>query len=89
MKIQNTNTLDVKTCPQSCWLFVVEQVNEGNRSTFRPWVKRRAAVWSVISPRRTRLQLGVRASAVTVETQLHSGVDLLVNYIGLMFNLYF
>ncbi len=26
IKIQNTNTLDVKTCPQSCLLFVVEQV---------------------------------------------------------------
>ncbi len=46
---------------------------EGNRSSFRPRVKRRAAVSSVISPRRTRLQLGVRASAVTVETQLQSG----------------
>ncbi len=47
--------------------------NEGNRSTFRPRVKRRAAVLSVISPRRTRLQLGVRASAVTVKTELQSG----------------
>ncbi len=60
IKIQNTNTLDVKTCPQSCWLFVVEQVMK-------------QAVWSVISSRRTRLQLGVRASAVTVETRLQSG----------------
>ncbi len=39
--------------------------------------------------RRTRLQLGARASAVTVEAQLQSVVDLLMNYIGLMFNLYF
>ncbi len=46
---------------------------EGNRSTSRPGVKCRAAVLSVISSRRTRLQLGVRASAVTVETELQSG----------------
>ncbi len=46
---------------------------KGNRSSFRPRVKRRAAVLSVSSPRRTRLQLGVRASAVTVKTQLQSG----------------
>ncbi len=26
IKIQNTNTLDVKTCPQSCLLFVFGQV---------------------------------------------------------------
>ncbi len=31
---------------------------EGNRSTFRTWVKRRAAVLSVSSSRQTRLQLG-------------------------------
>ncbi len=55
IKIQNTNTLDVKKCPQSCLLFWSGY--EGHRSSFRPWVKRRAAVWSVISPRRTRLQL--------------------------------
>ncbi len=61
---------------------------EGSHSTFRPRVKNRAAVLSVISSRRTRLQLGARASAVTVEAQLQSG-PLLVNYIGLMFNLYF
>ncbi len=46
---------------------------EGNHSSFRPRVKRRAAVLSGISSRRTRLQLGVRASAVTVETQSQSG----------------
>ncbi len=46
---------------------------EGNRSTFHPRVKSRAAVLSVISSPRTRLQLGGRASAVTVETELQSG----------------
>ncbi len=29
IKIQNTNTLDVKTCPQSCLLFVFGQVMKG------------------------------------------------------------
>ncbi len=62
---------------------------EGNRSSFRPRVKHRAAVLSVISSRRTRLQLGVRASAVKVEPELQSVVDLFVNYLCLMFNLYF
>ncbi len=36
IKIQNTNTLDVKKCPQSCLLFVFGQVMKGHRSSFRP-----------------------------------------------------
>ncbi len=34
IKIQNTNTLDVKKCHQSCLLFWSGY--EGNRSSFRP-----------------------------------------------------
>ncbi len=50
--------------------------------------KRRAAGLFVISARRTRLQLGVRASAVTVEAQLQSG-RFTRELHCLMFNLYF
>ncbi len=42
-------------------------------STFRPCMGPPPCILSVISPRRTRLQLGARASAVTVKTELQSG----------------
>ncbi len=62
---------------------------EGNRSSFRPRVKRRAAVLCASGSAEHDSSSGARVSAVTVDTQLQSVVDLLVNYIGLMFNLYF
>ncbi len=49
IKIQNTNTLDVKTCPQSCWLFVFGQVMKAIAVHFvHEWsAGRRSDPWAV------------------------------------------
>ncbi len=83
IKIQNTNTLDVKICPQSCLLFVCGQVG-GNRSIFR-----RAAVSAVSSSRRTRLQLGRESQRRYGGNRITESGRLQVNYFCLMFNFYF
>ncbi len=73
IKIQNTNTLDVKTCPQSCLLFVVEQVMKAIAVYFvHEWsAGRRSYPWSV--PAEHDSSSGARASAITVKTELQSG----------------
>ncbi len=48
---------------------------------------RRSQPWAV--PAEHDSSSGVRASAVTVETELQRVVDLLMNYFCLMFNFYF
>ncbi len=88
IKIQNTNTLDVKTCPRSCLLFVFGQVMKAIAVHFvHEWsAGRRSYPWSVPvehdsssawEPAPLRWKHNYRV------------VHLLVNYIGLMFNLYF
>ncbi len=88
IKIQNTNTLDVKTCPQSCLLFVVEQVMKAIVVHFvHEWsAERRSDPWSVPAKHDSS---SAWEPALLRWKHNYRAVDLLVNYIGLMFNLYF
>ncbi len=83
IKIQNTNTLDVKTCPQSCWLFVVEQVMKAIAVHFvHEWsAERRSYPWSV--PAEHDSSSAWESAPLRGKQQLQSG-PLLLNYIGLM-----
>ncbi len=87
IKIQNTNTLDVKTCPQSCWLFVVEQVMKAIAVHFvHEWsAGRRSDPWSVPAEHDSS---SAWEPAPLRWKHSYRVVHLLVNYIGLMFNLY-
>ncbi len=62
--------------------------NEGNRSSFRPWVKLRAVVSSVIVPAEHDSSSAWEPAPLRWKHN-YRVVHLLVNYIGLMFNLYF
>ncbi len=88
IKIQNTNTLNVKTCPQSCWLFVVEQVMKAIAVHFiHEWSAGRwSHPWSVPAEHDSS---SAREPAPLRWKHSYRAVHLLVNYIGLMFNLYF
>ncbi len=88
IKIQNTNTLDVKTCPQSCLLFVVEQVMKVITVHFvHEWSAGRGSYpWSVPVEHDSS---SVREPEPLRWKHSYRVVHLLVNYIGLMFNIYF
>ncbi len=71
-KIQNTYTLDVKICPQSCLMFVVEQVMKAISVHFcYEW---NAGQWSYpwAVPPEHDSSSDARASVITVETELQS-----------------
>ncbi len=88
IKIQNTNTLDVKTCPQSCLLFVFGQVMKAIAVHFvLEWsAERRSDPWAVPAEHDSS---SAWESALLRSKQNYRVGHLLVNYIGLMFNLYF
>ncbi len=88
IKIQKTNTLDVKTCHQSCLLFVFGQAMKAIAVHFvhERSAGRRADPWAVPAEHDSS---SAWESALLRSKQNYRVVHLLVNYIGLMFNLYF
>ncbi len=71
IKIQNTNTLDVKTCPQSCLLFVFGQVMKAIAVHFVHERSAERRIRDQSPPNTTPARR--ESSAVTVKTELQSG----------------